>query len=135
MVKIRSLARINRRMTVPIFRLQNLQPAAIAAALVAFHAGACAQEQSRPHHAIAMHGEPALPAGFSHLPYANPGAPKGGRFVQGILGTFDSLNPFIIKGLSAQAVRTSVIGGYVIETLMQRGYGEPFTLYGLLAPS
>ena len=30
-------------------------------------------------HAIAMHGEPALPAGFTHMPYANPDAPKGGR--------------------------------------------------------
>jgi peptide/nickel transport system substrate-binding protein len=55
--------------------------------------------------------------------------------VQGILGTFDSLNPFVIKGLAAQAVRGSVIGGYVVESLMQRGYDEPFTLYGLLARS
>ncbi len=54
---------------------------------------------------------------------------------QGILGTFDSLNPYIIKGLAAQAARGSVIGGYVIESLMQRGYDEPFTLYGLLAHS
>ena len=40
-----------------------------------------------------MHGEPALPAGFAHFAYANPAAPKGGRMVQGVLGTFDSLNP------------------------------------------
>src|SRR5712691_11666318 len=38
-------------------------------------------------HAIAMHGEPALPAGFTELRYANPAAPKGGRLVQGWLGT------------------------------------------------
>ena len=44
-------------------------------------------------YAIAMHGAPALPADFTHMPYANPDAPKGGRLVQGILGTFDSLNP------------------------------------------
>jgi peptide/nickel transport system substrate-binding protein len=95
-----------------------------------------AQEPSaRPRHAIAMHGEAALPEGFSHLPYANPDAPKGGRLVQGILGTFDSLNPFIVKGLAAQTARGSVIGGYVTESLMQRGYDEPFTLYGLLARS
>ena len=42
---------------------------------------------------LAMHGTPALPAGFSHMPYANPEAPKGGRLTWGLLGTFDSLNP------------------------------------------
>ena len=82
-----------------------------------------------------MHGDPARAEGFTHFHYANPDAPKGGRFVQGILGTFDSLNPYIIKGLAAQAARGSVIGGYVVESLMQRGYDEPFTLYGLLAHS
>ena len=81
-----------------------------------------------PRHAIAMHGEPALPAGFTELRYANPAAPKGGRLVHGILGTFDSLNPLIVKGLALSAMR-----GYVIESLMARGYDEPFTLYGLLA--
>ena len=48
--------------------------------------------------------------------------------MQGVLGTFDSLNPLIVKGLAVQAIR-----GYVIESLMARGYDEPFTLYGLLA--
>src|SRR5262245_19598818 len=47
-------------------------------------------------HALAMHGEPALPADFARLPYVNPDAPKGGRFTRGVLGTFDSLNPLII---------------------------------------
>ena len=75
-----------------------------------------------------MHGEPALPAGFSAFPYVNPDAPKGGRLVQGVLGTFDSLNPFIVKGSPAISTR-----GYVIESLMARGYDEPFTLYGLIA--
>ena len=89
-------------------------------------------------HAIAMHGEPALPAGFSQLRYANPDAPKGGRLVQGVSGTFDSLNPFIVKGLSPQAIRGplsggNVISGYVVESLMARGHDEPFTLYGLVA--
>lgn len=79
-------------------------------------------------YAIAMHGQPAWPAGFSHPTYANPDAPKGGRLTQGVLGTFDSLNPFIVRGLPAQNMR-----GYVIESLLARGYDEPFTLYGLLA--
>jgi peptide/nickel transport system substrate-binding protein len=75
-----------------------------------------------------MHGEPALPAGFTQLRYADPSAPKGGRLVQGVLGTFDSLNPLIVKGISVPAIRT-----LVVESLMARGYDEPFTLYGLLA--
>jgi peptide/nickel transport system substrate-binding protein len=79
-------------------------------------------------HAIAMHGAPAMPGDFTVMPYANADAPKGGRLVQGVLGTFDSLNPFIVKGLPAQSLR-----GYVIESLMARGYDEPFSLYGLLA--
>ena len=94
-----------------------------------------AQGKQGPRYAIAMHGEPALPEGVTHFPYVNPDAPRGGRFVQGILGTFDSLNPYIIKGLAPQAVRGSVLGGYVVEPLMARGYNEPFTLYGLLARS
>ena len=75
-----------------------------------------------------MHGEPALPAGFDRVRYANPTAPKGGRLTHGVLGTFDSLNPFIVKGLALPQVR-----GYVVESLLARGYDEPFTLYGLLA--
>lgn len=81
-------------------------------------------------HAIAMHGKPALPADFTHMPYANPDAPKGGRLTWGILGTFDSLNPFIVKGLAVQPIRN-----YVVESLLARGQDEPFTLYGLLARS
>ena len=81
-------------------------------------------------HAIAMHGEPAWATGFSHPSYADPAAPKGGQLVQGVLGTFDSLNPFIVMGLPAANIRS-----YVIESLLARGYDEPFTLYGLLADS
>ncbi|HKH02075.1 MAG TPA: extracellular solute-binding protein [Bradyrhizobium sp.] len=79
-------------------------------------------------YAIAMHGAPALAADFQHMPYANPDAPKGGRLVQGVLGTFDSLNPLIVRGQAVQQIR-----GLVIESLMSRGHDEAFTLYGLLA--
>ena len=100
-----------------------------------FGAAAIADEAR---HAIAMHGEPAMPAGFSQMRYVNPEAPKGGRLVQGVSGTFDSLNPFIVKGLPAQGIRGplsggNVISGYVVESLMARGHDEPFTLYGLVA--
>jgi peptide/nickel transport system substrate-binding protein len=93
--------------------------------------GGRALSESHPaeaRHAIAMHGAPALPEGFTRLPYANPDAPKSGRLVQGVLGTFDSLNPFIVKGIAPPSIR-----GYVVESLMARGYDEPFTLYGLIA--
>jgi peptide/nickel transport system substrate-binding protein len=87
-------------------------------------------------YAIAMHGSPALPADFSHMPYANPDAPKGGRLVQGILGTFDSLNPLIVRGLAVQQiVAVQQMRGLVIESLLARGNDEAFTLYGLLAKS
>jgi len=87
-------------------------------------------------YAIAMHGAPALPADFTHLPYANPDAPKGGRLVQGVLGTFDSLNPLIVRGVAVQQVAAvQPMRGLVIESLMARGNDEAFTLYGLLARS
>ncbi|MGQ0683955.1 extracellular solute-binding protein [Bradyrhizobium sp.] len=79
-------------------------------------------------YAIAMHGTPKLPVDFVHMPYVNPAAPKGGRVVWGLSGTFDSLNPLIVRGLAVQQMR-----GYVIESLMARGNDEAFTLYGLLA--
>ena len=72
----------------------------------------------------------AWPPDFDHLRYVNPTAPKGGRLTHGVLGTFDSLNPFIVKGLAPAQIR-----GYVVESLLARGYDEPFTLYGLLARS
>jgi len=89
-----------------------------------------ASAQAAATHAIAMHGAPDWPIGFKAPTYANPSAPKGGQLVQGVLGTFDSLNPFIVKGIPAAYMR-----GYVIESLLARGYDEPFTLYGLLADS
>ena len=94
---------------------------------LAIDAGTLSAEES---YAIAMHGAPALPADFTHMPYANPDAPKGGRLMQGFLGTFDSLNPLIVRGLAVQQIR-----GFVVESLMARGNDEAFTLYGLLAKS
>lgn len=79
-------------------------------------------------HAIAMHGEPALAPGFTHLPYADPDAPKGGRIVFAIQGTFDSLNPLVVLGVAPDAVPK-----YVQQSLLYRSADEPFTAYGLLA--
>src|SRR5580692_10886622 len=103
---------------------------------LAWSATATDAASAEPVHALAMHGPPALPADFTHMPYANPDAPKGGRLVQGLLGTFDSLNPLIVRGIAVQQVRGQGFGrGYVYESLMTRGNDEAFTLYGLLADS
>jgi peptide/nickel transport system substrate-binding protein len=90
--------------------------------------GSSAAGEPRP--SIAMHGEPLLAADFDHFAYANPQAPKGGQLTHATIGTFDSLNPFIVKGIAIGEIR-----GYVIESLMARGQDEPFTLYGLIAKS
>lgn len=109
---------------------QRSRTLALGLATAAFAAGWATASQPLSSHGIAMHGTTALPASFTHMPYTNPGAPKGGRLIAGITGTFDSLNPLIVRGIAVQQVR-----GYVIESLMTRGQDEPFTLYGLLAES
>ncbi|MBU1212171.1 MAG: extracellular solute-binding protein [Alphaproteobacteria bacterium] len=81
-------------------------------------------------HAIAMHGKPLLPQGFERFPYVNPAAPGGGAVTLGILGSYDSLNPFIIKGVPAAGLRD-----FLYESLLTRGLDEPFTLYGHIAES
>jgi peptide/nickel transport system substrate-binding protein len=85
---------------------------------------------AHPRHGIAMHGDMKYPAGFTHFDYANPEAPKGGTAVFGQLASFDSLNPFIVKGSAIAGVRE-----YVYEGLLARSHDEAFSLYGLLAES
>jgi peptide/nickel transport system substrate-binding protein len=98
--------------------------AAVTLALLLFLPDAHAE----PAHGIALYGAPKQPAGFTHFSYVNPDAPKGGRLVLGAFGSFDSLNPLIIKGVAVNGVRD-----FTIESLMARGLDEPFTLYGLIA--
>lgn len=78
-------------------------------------------------HAIAMHGEPALTKDFAHLPYANPKAVKGGDLRLAYQGTFDSLNPYIVKGNAADNL------WLIYDTLTVQSNDEAFTEYGLLA--
>ncbi|WAC29593.1 extracellular solute-binding protein [Ancylobacter sp. SL191] len=75
-----------------------------------------------------MHGEPAYPDGFAHYASVNPDAPKGGRLTQGAVGSFDSLNPFIVRGTAPPFIRWNIV-----ESLMARSPDEAFTCYGLLA--
>jgi peptide/nickel transport system substrate-binding protein len=105
----------------------------LGAALVIAVAGAptLAGGLGSPSGAIAMHGEPALPPDFEHLPYVNPQAPKGGALNLAYLGAFDSLNPYNVKALST----AQGLIGNVYQSLMTRSADEPFTLYGLIAKS
>ncbi len=80
-------------------------------AAIAIGGALSAHALGEPSHAIAMHGDPALAAGFSHFRYANPAAPKGGRLVQGVVGSFDNLNPFIVRGLPPQGLRAPLVSG------------------------
>jgi peptide/nickel transport system substrate-binding protein len=115
-------------MTLLAIRAACLAAAALTSAASA-QTPAPAQAGGQVLHAIAMHGGPALPADFAHLPYADPSARKGGRFVWCLPGAFDSLNPFNVKaGSTAQGLNVNVF-----QTLMARSFDEPFTLYGLIA--
>lgn len=77
---------------------------------------------------VAMHGTPKYDAQTTlHLDYANPNAPKGGTITHAQSGTFDSINPFALKGKSAQGLHLAY------DRLMRRVWDEPFTLYPLIA--
>lgn len=79
-------------------------------------------------HAMAMHGEPLYGPDFTHFDYVNPDAPIGGEVRFGLPGSFDSVNPLIVRGTPVWWVR-----GLVYESLAYRGRDEAFSLYGLLA--
>ena len=85
--------------------------------------------QASPQHGLAMHGDLKYPPAFEHFAYANPDAPKGGRFRTSALGTFDSFNPFLVRGNPAAGL------GNIWDTLMTPSADEPFSQYGLLAES
>lgn len=79
-------------------------------------------------HAITLFGAPKYPAEFAHFAYVNPTAPRGGTFTISYSSSFDSLNPFLLKGLPAPAVNT-----LVFQTLMTPSLDEPQTYYPLIA--
>ena len=97
-------------------------------AMTALFFVAASASQAAPAHGIALYGSPKEPPGFTHFSYVNPDAPKGGRLTMSAFGSFDSLNPLIVRGVAANGIRD-----FVIESLMARGLDEPFTLYGLIA--
>jgi microcin C transport system substrate-binding protein len=79
-------------------------------------------------HGLALHDAPKYAVDFKHFDYVNPDAPKGGNLTMvAVAGSFDSLNPFILKGLPAEGI------GMVYETLLTKSADEPLTGYGLIA--
>lgn len=82
--------------------------------------------------AIAMHGAPKYAPAFTHFDYVKPDAPQGGSLRVGVTGSFDSLNPFIVRGNPAYGLSLGSMS-MVFEPLMARSWDEPFTLYGLIA--
>jgi microcin C transport system substrate-binding protein len=78
--------------------------------------------------AQALGYEPAYAPGFAHFNYVNPTAPKGGSVNLSAVGSFDSLNPYTLKGQAAAG-----LDALMFETLMASSMDEPFSQYGLLA--
>ncbi len=75
-----------------------------------------------------MYGDLRYPADFQHFDYVEPDAPKGGTLRLAVAEeTFDSFNPFIIKGNPAAGI------GALWDTLLTPSADEPFSEYGLLA--
>jgi len=85
----------------------------------------CQSAQAVP--AMAMGYTPKYAQDFKHFDYVNPDAKKGGKLVLSGFGTFDSLNPYILKGISADGL------SLVFESLIEKSLDEPFSAYGLLA--
>ena len=82
-----------------------------------------------PAHGMAMHGDLKYAPDFEHFDYVNPNASKGGTVTFSVIGTFDSFNPYIIKGNPAAGVAS------LYESLTTQSLDEPFSEYGLLAES
>ena len=95
--------------------------------LIAAFAATPLLAEPRTTHGLSLFGAIKYPADFTHFDYVNPDAPKGGIIRQADIGSFDSLNPFILKGEPAAGL------GLIYDTLMVSSADEPSSEYGLLA--
>src|SRR5438045_3375005 len=86
-----------------------------------------ADRETHAANGLSMYGDLAYGPGFRHFAYVNPAAPKGGTVKLSALGTFDNLNPYVLKGVPAAGL------GQVFDTLMVPSADEAFAQYGLLA--
>lgn len=89
--------------------------------------GAEAEQPIATTYALSLHGAPKYGPDFKHFEYVNPNAPKAGELRNYAIGTYDTLNPYTLKGISAAGL------GYMYDTLMTSSADEPYTEYGLLA--
>ena len=94
-----------------------------------FFSNSFAIEKLENVHAISMHGEPKYSADFKHFDYVNFDAPKGGSIKLHQIGSFDTLNNFILKGNPAANL------SQVHDSLLTQSFDEPFSMYGLVAES
>lgn len=99
------------------------------AALIALLAVVSVDAAAEPRHGLSLFGDLKYPANFTHFDYVNPDAPKGGTVKYAAIGTFDTLNPFQLKGNKEAGE------GAIFDTLMARSYDEPASEYGLVAES
>ncbi|HEY3920443.1 MAG TPA: extracellular solute-binding protein [Stellaceae bacterium] len=92
---------------------------------------------AEPQHGLSLFGDPLkYPPGFTHFDYVNPDAPKGGSVRFGDVGTFDNLNPFILRGVAFVRYANSMVQpGALFDSLMTGSLDEPFAAYGLIAES
>ncbi|HEY7990602.1 MAG TPA: extracellular solute-binding protein [Stellaceae bacterium] len=84
---------------------------------------------AEPTGGIALYGDLKYKPGFTHFDYVNPDAPKGGAVKFNSIGTYDTFNPFTLKGVKAEGL------GYLFDTLMVASSDEPDSQYGLVAQS
>ncbi|RAV68828.1 ABC transporter substrate-binding protein, partial [Aerococcus mictus] len=99
------------------------------AAILAADTSAIAEEAGVERHGASLFGNLKYPPDFKHFDYVNVNAPKGGELRYAAIGTFDSLNGFIVKG--SQAAGLSLI----YDTLLESSLDEPSSEYGLVAQS
>lgn len=86
-----------------------------------------ASEPTYTGHGLAMHGDLKYGPGATHFDYVDPEAPKGGEIKRAAIGSFDTFNPFVIKG------NPDAGSGLIYDRLMTSSADEPFSEYGLLA--
>ncbi len=110
-------------------RRRILRSACLALSLLVMLLYSGTTQAQQPSNGIALHGQPKYGNDFKHFDYINPDAPKGGELRLAEIGTYDSLNPYILKGVPAAGV------GMVFETLMDASLDEPFSQYGWVAES
>jgi microcin C transport system substrate-binding protein len=91
--------------------------------------GAAMPASAAPSHGLSLFGDLKYGPDFKHFEYANPDAPKGGSMRLSAIGTFDNLNPYIVRGISAAGM------GQTFDTLMMPSEDEPGSEYGLVAES